>query len=93
MNNTKNLWKKGTYLVTCKGRKGYKKYFWEAKVYDEGSVYGINTGRISKLGIWLENNDGTLTTVCNYDRGWDIKPINDEVLGIVDYLVNVEFKN
>jgi hypothetical protein len=27
---------------------GYK---YEAKVYDEGSDYGINEGRISKLGI------------------------------------------
>lgn len=36
-----------------------------AKVYEEGSEYGINEGNVSKL--WV---DGYF----NYDRGWDIKP-------------------
>lgn len=40
-----------------------------AKVYDEGSQYGINKGRVSKLHIRL----GRMTIV-NYDRGWDVKP-------------------
>ena len=41
-----------------------------AKVYDEGSRYGIGGGRISKLQLKDENGK----TVVNYDRGWDIKP-------------------
>jgi len=38
-------------------------------VYDEGSEYGIDGGRVSKLEI---RQDGK--TVVNYDRGWDIEP-------------------
>lgn len=51
---------------------GYK--YW-AKVYEEGSIYGIDEGRISKLEV---RKDGK--TVTNYDRGWDILPFEDEDL-------------
>ena len=43
-------------------------HYW-MKQYDEGSEYGIDGGRISKLMIKCAGG-----TVCNYDRGWDIKP-------------------
>ena len=43
-------------------------HYW-MKQYDEGSEYGIDGGRISKLMIKCEG-----ITVCNYDRGWDINP-------------------
>lgn len=46
--------------------------FW-VKHYEEPSSFGINEGRISKLTI---KRDGV--EVCNYDRGWDIKPADDE---------------
>ena len=44
----------------------------QAKVYSEGSVYGINEGRVSKLCVssgkaWKGLSD----TVYNYDRGLD----------------------
>lgn len=45
------------------------KYIAYIKQYDEGSQYGINGGRISKLQI----KEGDKTVV-NYDRGWDIEP-------------------
>ena len=41
-----------------------------AKLFDVGSTFGINDGRVSKLSIHSE----TLGTVCNYDRGWDVPP-------------------
>ena len=44
-------------------------YTFAAKVFDEGSIYGINEGRISKLEIRRDK-----TFLLNYDRGWDIKP-------------------
>jgi len=44
-------------------------YHWWAKVYDEGSEYGIDGGRVSKLMIKQDNR-----IVVNYDRGWDIEP-------------------
>lgn len=39
------------------------------KHFEEGSEWGINGGRISKLEIRV---DGQITA--NYDRGWDIEP-------------------
>ena len=42
---------------------------WNAKVFDEGSIFGINEGRISKLSAKINNK-----WIFNYDRGWDIKP-------------------
>lgn len=46
---------------------------YQAKAHEEGSVFGINEGRISKL--WLQING---QTVANYDRGWDVKPTCEE---------------
>ena len=43
-------------------------HYW-MKVYEEGSQFGIDGGRISKLML---KRDGKV--VCNYDRGWDIEP-------------------
>jgi hypothetical protein len=57
------LWREGEIKV------GKSSYRYCAKVYDEGSEWGINAGRVSKL--WI-SKDGK--TVCNYDRGWDIEP-------------------
>jgi hypothetical protein len=45
-------------------------YEFDAKLYDGGSEFGINEGRVSKLSITDENDNW----ICNYDRGWDIKP-------------------
>lgn len=36
-------------------------------------MYGINGGRISKLTL---KRDGKI--VCNYDRGWDIEPVDED---------------
>lgn len=40
------------------------------KKFDEGSKYGINEGKISKLFI----QDSNKNILACYDRGWDIKP-------------------
>jgi hypothetical protein len=45
-------------------------YHYTAKIYSEGSEYGIDGGPVSKLHI--EDPEGQ--TICSYDRGWDIKP-------------------
>ena len=47
-------------------------YEYEAKVYDEGSEFGIHDGRISKLSV--KDPDGFL--VAAYERGWCLNPIN-----------------
>ncbi|GHU52477.1 hypothetical protein FACS1894132_02200 [Clostridia bacterium] len=55
----------------------YGRYKFEAKVYDVGSEYGINGGRVSKMSVWRKKKPGvyfTHETVLNYDRSWDVKP-------------------
>lgn len=59
------MWKEGAIRV---GNSIFK--FW-VKHYDEGSQYGIDEGRISK--VTLKRNG---ETVCNYDRGWDVFPVD-----------------
>ena len=46
-------------------------HYW-MKRYDEGSQFGIDGGRISKLML---KRNGKM--VANYDRGWDIEPVDE----------------
>jgi len=61
-------------------------YKFEAKLFDEPSMYGINDGRVSKLSITDKQNNW----VINYDRGWDIevtkktKPYFDAVMELLE---------
>lgn len=57
------IWKEGAILIRG------KVYKYQAKVYEEGSEYGIEGGRVSKVMI---KHDGEI--VVNYDRGWDVEP-------------------
>ena len=63
------MWEEGTF-------KGLK---WSAKIFNEGSKYGINGGRVSKL--WVSNGGkiGDREVYLNYDRGWDIEPKTEEM--------------
>lgn len=56
----------------CSGVCG--RYQFEAKLFDEGSCFGINNGRVSKLHIWPKGGYMFAPGTINYDRGWDIKP-------------------
>lgn len=72
----KRFWHEGTIGIPEKGKglqgKATIARFW-VKAYDEGSEYGIDGGRISKMMIEINGE-----TVCNYDRGWDIMPETEE---------------
>jgi len=48
----------------------------EAKVYDVGSIHGIDNGRVSKLAVWNPANQPT-RYIISYDRGWDAEPADD----------------
>lgn len=73
------MWKEGSLKV-------YNSIFhYWIKVYDEGSQFGIEGGKISKLML---KRDGK--TVCNYDRGWDIKPVDEETQLAYEILVHTE---
>lgn len=69
-------------------------YSFGAKLFDEGSDYGIHNdgyeGRVSKLTISIGDKwTGWETCICNYDRGWDVLPKNYEVfIAVMDLLEN-----
>ena len=52
--------------------------------FDEPSEYGIDNGRISKL--YIVERTRTLKVVCNYVRGWDVKP-SKEVKEFYDKII------
>ena len=62
-----NGWTEGTMRV------GSGIYHYWVKSFAEGSKYGIDGGRISKL---MMKRKGEI--VCNYDRGWDVEPVDEE---------------
>ena len=70
------MWKEGAILI---GGKGYR--YW-VKHYEEGSQFGIDGGRISKLMI---KRGGEI--VCNYDRGWDVEPVDDNTRVALEILL------
>ena len=73
------MWKEGSLKV-------YKSIFqYWIKVYPVGSQFGIEGGKISKLML---KRDGKV--VCNYDRGWDIKPIDADTQMAYEILVHTE---
>ena len=67
------MWKEGTIGINAfdEDKKTVICHYW-VKHFEEGSHYGIDNGRISKLTIKV---DGKVT--CNYDRGWDVKPADE----------------
>lgn len=59
------MWKEGSIKVN-----GEIFHYW-LKLYGRGSKRGVGGGPISKLML---KRSGEI--VCNYDRGWDIEPVD-----------------
>ncbi|MHB8963093.1 MAG: DUF7678 domain-containing protein [Saccharofermentanales bacterium] len=59
-------------------------HYW-MKVYEEGSKFGIDGGRVSKLML---KRDGKV--VCSYDRGWDINPDDQDTQLALGLLLHKE---
>ena len=73
------MWKEGSLKV-------YNSIFhYWLKVYDDGSQFGIDGGKVSKLML---KRGGTV--VANYDRGWDIEPADSDTQLAVDILLHGE---
>jgi len=68
------MWSEG--IIACPATGGKYKYW--VKHYEEGSQYGIDGGKVSKLTI---RKVGESRDLCNYDRGWGIEP-TDEVKAV-----------
>ena len=76
---TDSHWKNGRIEI-----RGITFRYW-VKQYDEGSEFGINGGRVSKLTI---KNENTGKEVVNYDRGWDIKPKTKTEQAALDWVLH-----
>ena len=73
------MWKEGSLKV-------YNSIFhYWIKVYDEPSHFGIDGGKVSKPTL---KRDGKI--VCNYDRGWDIKPSDPDTQLALEILLHGE---
>jgi len=59
-------------------------HYW-IKQYDEGSEFGIDSGRISKLT--LKQNSAI---ACNYDRGWAGQPADPDTQLALELLLQCE---
>ena len=59
-------------------------HYW-MKQYDKGSEWGIEGGRISKLML---KRNGKI--VCNYDRGWDVEPADENTQLALELLLHSE---
>ena len=57
-------------------------YEFQIKHFEEGSVYGIDEGKISKITI---SRNGRI--LVNYDRGWDILLQDEDVVRIYEHLL------
>lgn len=75
------LWHEGTIGIPQKNGNSKIAHYW-VKAYDEGSAYGINEGKISKLEIKIDGE-----TVASYDRGWDIEPTEDNETALIVYSI------
>jgi len=89
-----DLWIDGTVANTLGGKRIGTGYKFQAKVYNEGSKFGINKGRVSKLCVRKVGPKGRTTEIITYDRGWDIRPNDEEaqqlLRKILECLENVE---
>ena len=74
-----SMWREGSIKI------GEDIFHYWIKQYGGGSIYGIEGGRISKLMI---RRGGEI--VCNYDRGWDIKPVDNDTQMAYEILVHTE---
>ena len=59
-------------------------HYW-MKVYETGSQFDIDGGKVSKLML---KRDGKVTA--NYDRGWDVKPADPDTQLAVELLLHRE---
>jgi hypothetical protein len=73
------MWKKGSLRVHDSVF-----HYW-MKQYGEGSQFGIEGGRISKLML---KRNGAI--VCNYDRGWDVEPSDPDTQLALELLLQRE---
>ena len=73
------MWKEGSLRVN-----GDIFHYWMNQ-FDEGSEWGIDGGRISKLML---KRDGKI--VYNYDRGLDVEPVDENTAFALQLILHSE---
>ncbi len=73
------MWKEGSIKVN-----GEIFHYW-MKVYETGSQWGIDEGKVSKLML---KRNGEI--VYNYDRGEDVAPVDEDTKLAVQLLLQSE---
>ena len=76
-----NGWHEGTIGIPQKDGSSKIAHYW-VKAFEEGSEWGINGGKISKLSIKMDGE-----WVANYDRGWNVKPADDDEAAQLAYCI------
>lgn len=76
-----NGWHEGTIGIPQKDGSS-KIAHYQVKAFEEGNEWGINGGKISKLSIKIDGE-----WVANYDRGWDVKPADDDEAAQLAYCI------
>lgn len=76
-----NGWHEGTIGIPQKDGSSKIAHYW-VKAFEEGSEWGINGGKISKLSIKIDGE-----WVANYDRSWDVKPADDDEAAQLAYCI------
>ena len=72
-----SAWKEGAI------REGANIYHYWVKACESASPdYGIGGGRIIKLTLRRKEE-----LVCNYDRGWDVQPVDEETRLVMDRIL------
>jgi hypothetical protein len=74
------MWNEGIIASPDTGNQ-YK--YW-VKHYETGSEFGIDGGAISKLTI---RKVGETKDLCNFDRGWDVKPGGGEITTVYNLIL------
>ena len=75
------MWSEGLIQVPLKSGEKVNVRYW-VKHFENPSEWGIDEGRISKLNLKIDGRD-----ICNYDRGWDVRPETQEALAAFSILM------
>lgn len=82
------MFHEGTIGIPQKNSSKMKVAHYWVKAFEQGSEWGINGGKISKLSIKIDGE-----WVVNYDRGWDIKPDENDQAVMMAYCILLENYN
>lgn len=80
------MWEEGSVVIDG------ARFLYNARVFDEGSRFGINRGRISKLKVVKDIGDNSWSmdnVVIQYDREWVIHPETDLTKKVLTYIIEL----